>query len=375
MIFPKTKTMSATRNGKIARLPRSVRNQLDLHLDNGMEAEPILEWVNALPETQAVLLKKFDGKPINPQNLTEWRQGGHQDWLRNQQRLELARHMAEHAQDLDAPEQGPRLTSDQLGLVLTVELAAMVKEWQAGAGEPKERWEQLRALLRELAVLRREDHRAQREKIAQEKWAWQAEALEEEKQRKIEGARIREANALYKKLSCEITARGYRGSELMQMGSEVHRAVYKGKPMPQWAQEFLAREESAGPESLPSAPSVPSGSPCPAPSSRSEAPAALPRDQQPNQAQSNPIKPDQTERVMERPSGNDETRIPKTQESLEPFPFVSSVPSVPFDQPQSDAPDQAGSNPIKPKMCEAFPDANALGSAAVSERPAQARCE
>jgi len=128
MIFPKTKTMSATRNGKIARLPRPVRNQLDLHLDNGMEAEPILEWVNALPETQALLRDKFEGKPINPQNLTEWRQGGHQDWLRNQQRLELARHMAEHAQDLDDPREGPRLTSDQLGLVLTVELAAMVKE-------------------------------------------------------------------------------------------------------------------------------------------------------------------------------------------------------------------------------------------------------
>src|SRR5580700_11744704 len=128
--------MSITRNGKIARLPRAVRNQLDLHLDNGMEAEPILEWVNALPETQALMREKFEGKAINPQNLSEWRQGGHEDWLRNQQRIELARLLAEQAQDLDEPEEGPRLTSDRLALVLTVELAAMVKEWQAGTGEP-----------------------------------------------------------------------------------------------------------------------------------------------------------------------------------------------------------------------------------------------
>jgi hypothetical protein len=270
--------------------------------------------------------------------------------------------MADHAQDLNDPQEGPRLSSDQLGLVLTVELAAIVKEWQAGTGEPRERWQQLRALLRELAVLRREDHRAQRDKIAQEKWAWQAKALEEEVLRKVEAARIREANALYKKLCCEITARGHRGSELLQMGSEIHRAVFKGKPMPQWAQEFLAREESAGSESLPLAPSVPSG-------------AALPRDLQPDQAQSNPIKPDQTENVMERPCGNDETRIPNPQESLEPFPFGSSVPSVPFGQPQSDAPDQTGSNPIKPKMSKALPGADALGSAAASKRPATAHRE
>jgi hypothetical protein len=145
--------MSTTRNGKIARLPRSVRMHLDTRLDDGMEAEPLLEWVNGLPETKVMLQEKFEGKPINPQNLSEWRQGGHQDWLRARERIELAQQMAEQAQDLDESAEGPRLASDKLGLVMTVELAAMLKQWQSGTDEPKERWRQLR----ELAELRRDD--------------------------------------------------------------------------------------------------------------------------------------------------------------------------------------------------------------------------
>jgi hypothetical protein len=58
---------------KIARLPHSLREQLNRRLHDGEPAAPILEWLNALPEVQAILADSFEGRPINPTNLTEWR--------------------------------------------------------------------------------------------------------------------------------------------------------------------------------------------------------------------------------------------------------------------------------------------------------------
>ena len=43
-----------TRNGKIARLPRHIRGQLNRRLQNGEEGNTLLEWLNALPKVQEV---------------------------------------------------------------------------------------------------------------------------------------------------------------------------------------------------------------------------------------------------------------------------------------------------------------------------------
>ncbi|MGP8238342.1 MAG: hypothetical protein ACLQVW_23420 [Limisphaerales bacterium] len=42
-----------TRNGKIARLPLAIRQQLNLRLQNGELAQDRLSWLNHLPEVQA----------------------------------------------------------------------------------------------------------------------------------------------------------------------------------------------------------------------------------------------------------------------------------------------------------------------------------
>ncbi len=42
-----------TRNGKIARLPLAVRQQLNQRLLNGELAQDLLSWLNQLPEVQA----------------------------------------------------------------------------------------------------------------------------------------------------------------------------------------------------------------------------------------------------------------------------------------------------------------------------------
>jgi hypothetical protein len=39
-----------SRNGKIARLPQQIREQINRRLENGEEGKQIAEWLNTLPE-------------------------------------------------------------------------------------------------------------------------------------------------------------------------------------------------------------------------------------------------------------------------------------------------------------------------------------
>ncbi len=64
-------------------------------LANGLNR--IVEWLNGLPDTQRVLATDFNGREINEQNLTEWKQGGHQDWPARQETLACARELAADA--------------------------------------------------------------------------------------------------------------------------------------------------------------------------------------------------------------------------------------------------------------------------------------
>jgi hypothetical protein len=84
------------RIGKIARLPKAVRAQLNTRLQDGAEGKQIVHWLNSLPEVKDVLAEKFEGRPINEQNLTNWRQGGYEDWLAHQEILALAAKLAAH---------------------------------------------------------------------------------------------------------------------------------------------------------------------------------------------------------------------------------------------------------------------------------------
>lgn len=71
--------MNTTRNGKIAQLPMAVREELNRRLDDGESGPSLLAWLNALPVVQAMLDSR-SWRPINPPNLTAWRQGGYRDW-------------------------------------------------------------------------------------------------------------------------------------------------------------------------------------------------------------------------------------------------------------------------------------------------------
>jgi hypothetical protein len=150
------------RTGKIARLPREIRDQLNQRLLDGQSGQKLLVWLNRLPEVKQVLAAEFDGTPINAPNLSHWKAGGYEDWLTRRETLEQARELAADSQELTAATDG-KLT-DHLATVLAARYAAALAEWN---GEPDEKFEKkmriLHRMCQDIVKLRRSDHQAARQ--------------------------------------------------------------------------------------------------------------------------------------------------------------------------------------------------------------------
>jgi len=71
----------ATHNGKIGSLPPLIQEELNNRLLRDQSSTTILAWLNHIPQVVAVLRDHFEGSPVSPQNLSEWRRGGYLQWL------------------------------------------------------------------------------------------------------------------------------------------------------------------------------------------------------------------------------------------------------------------------------------------------------
>lgn len=83
------------RNGKIARLPLAVREELNERLRENENGQTILAWLNAHPAVKKVLADQFDGQPINDANLSLWRSGGFAEWLEDQDKVHKVHRLSE----------------------------------------------------------------------------------------------------------------------------------------------------------------------------------------------------------------------------------------------------------------------------------------
>jgi len=178
--------MNTTRKGKIARLPKSIRHQLNRRLEDGQPGNQLVLWLNGLPEVRDTLELHFDARPINEQNLSDWKQGGYREWLQHQESCDLVQRLTEQAEDLEEDEEG-RTISDRLATLLAVDLVRVSEALLKETPDPRERWQRLRELFQELGQLRRGDHQASRLRIEQDRWSREAHQLDrEEKKREIE---------------------------------------------------------------------------------------------------------------------------------------------------------------------------------------------
>jgi hypothetical protein len=167
------------RYGKIARLPRGLRDQLNRRLDDGEPGVQLVQWLNELPEVQAVLSRNFDGRKINEQNLTEWKSGGYRDWQARQEMLAQASEMAADAAELTRAANG-KLT-DHLAAILAARYAGVIAGWN---GEPTDEFRAklrpLRELCEDIFKLRRGDHSGARLFMEQERLEQEREKTKEE---------------------------------------------------------------------------------------------------------------------------------------------------------------------------------------------------
>lgn len=89
-----------SRQGKIARLPHALREQVNRRLLNGGTAREILAWLNAEPQAINIWKSRFKGLEASPQNLSEWTGGGYVDWLRRRDKAENLKTLSAYAMEL-----------------------------------------------------------------------------------------------------------------------------------------------------------------------------------------------------------------------------------------------------------------------------------
>jgi hypothetical protein len=163
---------SRSRNGKIARLPLAIRQQLNQRLQNGEPGKDLIPWLNSLSEVQAVLAAQFNGQPIMQNNLSRWKTGGYVRWEAEQTAQEAAARLVEQSAGLqEAAKQG---LADHMTVVLTARMAVELERLDTVPdGEEKSKiWRQL---IGSLVLLRRGNLQGERILVEREKLGFRRE--------------------------------------------------------------------------------------------------------------------------------------------------------------------------------------------------------
>jgi len=170
-----------TRNGKIARLPKPIREEINQRLANGATAHSLLDWLNSLPEVQAVVQSEFDGHPVSDQNLSQWRKGGYEDWLRHQEALEVVQLLYEQGEELKAQGKNRLPVNEVLSLWLSSRFVAATRE--IPTLDPEAAWRKQRQLCDDLMKMRRAEYRTEHLQIERDRVELQRAEVQLERER------------------------------------------------------------------------------------------------------------------------------------------------------------------------------------------------
>ncbi|HSY19085.1 MAG TPA: hypothetical protein VK815_12150 [Candidatus Acidoferrales bacterium] len=174
--------------GKISRLPREIREQVNERLAAGEPGKRLVAWLNELPAVRAMLAAEFDGAAINEQNLTNWKQGGFRDW-RMDQEVAAFNQAAVGAKV-------PVVTTEQLSTVLAIRYLTVVREWQQSPMPSERRWRKLRVILRDVLKLQQGEHCEQRLELGGKRLEFDRERLELQREQLAERKETADRRAL-----------------------------------------------------------------------------------------------------------------------------------------------------------------------------------
>ncbi|SPE61052.1 hypothetical protein SBV1_60011 [Verrucomicrobia bacterium] len=144
--------------GKIPRLPHEIREQLNQRLRDSEPGKRLVEWLNSLPEVQALVPTEFKGEPILEQNLSQYRKRSYRHWLVQQTVLEEVHRVRDNAQEIHEAAPGP--FTEDLAAVVAARYALAAKRLSASGAIAGQEWTALRELCHDLVALRRGDHAA-----------------------------------------------------------------------------------------------------------------------------------------------------------------------------------------------------------------------
>lgn len=149
-----------TRKGKIARLPRAIRDELNRRLDDGEQGVRLLEWLNGLPEVAEVLDQDFQGRAISKCNLTEWKNGGFVDWRTQQEILALTHEFTANGSQLG------EVSAEMVQAVEAVTMVHYAATLQCTNNNrkenPRDRMERLSKSIVDVTRMRRSEHERKR---------------------------------------------------------------------------------------------------------------------------------------------------------------------------------------------------------------------
>ena len=133
-----------------------------------------------------VVQNHFAGVPISKQNLSEWRQGGFEEWLARRNLCEDARDLTELAEEMDDAD-SQMVLADDVAPVLAARFGSLIANWK---GEVDEKFEAksrvLNRLCRSVVQLQRGMHRSNRESFELTcKWEEKEKADEEVSKKRL----------------------------------------------------------------------------------------------------------------------------------------------------------------------------------------------
>jgi hypothetical protein len=152
---------------KIALLPGNVRQQVNRRLQAGETAVHLVEWINALPEAQAVFVAESSEPTVNEEDVSNWQQGGYRDWLDQQGALAEVQRVVAEAKELSQAADGA--LTDQLAIWTAGRYAIATRRLATESRNGAVDWNLLRALCHDLVDLRRGDHSAESLRIERER--------------------------------------------------------------------------------------------------------------------------------------------------------------------------------------------------------------
>lgn len=179
--------MDASRKGKIASLPAKIRDEINRRLHDGETARQILPWLNADTDVLRVLDERWHEQPVDAHNLSQWRQGGYQDWLNRNEKVSALKVLSEYSLQL-AQAAGGSITEGAAAIAggrileLLENSASSIASADAGE-EDGEGPLPLNGLIESLVNLRRAEIAQRRTDIAQQRVTQNDRALALEEKR------------------------------------------------------------------------------------------------------------------------------------------------------------------------------------------------